>query len=177
MIMDTANSQEKCPSTHGLIVDFPCKPRISLKSEGIVSTAPKSAPLRVCFSKFSELVIIPYDDAKLKWYTQEEQSLFRQSRLADVRRLRDMLRDSTSICEEVLYEYVGIENYILFSYDVLRYAIQKKQAHSSDVLLAQSMHQGDHSKIEELSETSKKSSQWARERAALLASLHAKSSV
>jgi hypothetical protein len=176
MMMDTANSQEECPSTHGLIVDFPCKSRISPKSEGIVSTAPKSAQLRVCFSKFSELVIIPYDDAKLKWYTQEEQRLFRQSRLADVRRLRDMLRDSTSICEEVLYECLGIEN-MLFSYDVLRYANQKKQAHSSAVLLTQSMHQGDHSRIEELSETSKKSSRWARERAALLAALHAKSSL
>ena len=175
MMMDTAKSQEERISTHGMIVEFPCKPRISLKSEGIVSTAPKSAPLRVCFSKFSELVIIPYDDAKLKWYTQEEQSLFRQSRLADVRRLRDMLRDSTSICEEVLYECLGIEN-MLFSYNVLRYAIQKKQAHSSAVLLTQSMHQGDHSRIEQLLETSKKSSQWARERAVLLAALHAKSS-
>jgi len=31
------------------------------------------------------------------------------------------------ICEEVLYECVGIKN-ILFSYNVLRYAIQKKQS-------------------------------------------------
>jgi hypothetical protein len=92
MIMDTANSQEECPSTHSLIVDFPCEPRISLKSEGIVSTAPKSAPIRVCFSKFSKVFIIPYDDAKLKWYTQEEQSLFRQSRLADVRRRFEIQR-------------------------------------------------------------------------------------
>ncbi len=66
------------------------------------------------------------------------------------------------ICEEVLYECVGIEN-ILFSYNVLHYAIQKKQAHSSNVLLTQSMHQGNYSRIEKLSETSKKSSQWARE--------------
>jgi len=173
--MGTANSQEECPSTQGLIVDFPCKPRISRKSEGIVSTAPKSAPLRVCFSKFSELVTIPYDDAKLKWYTQEEQSLFRQSMRADVRRLRVMLRDSTSTSEEVLHACVGIEN--IFSSYVLHHAIQKKLAHSSAVLLTQRMHQGDHSRIEELSETSKKSSQWARERAALLAALHASSLV
>ena len=169
--MDTAKSQEECPSTQGLIVDFPCEPRISLKGEGIVSTAHKSAPLRVRFSQFSELVVIPYDNAKLKWYTQEEQCLFRQSRLADIRRLRDMLRDSTSTSEEVLYEFVGIEN-VLFSY-VLCHAIQKKQAHSSAVLRTQRMHQGDHSRIEELSETSKKSSQWARERSAWVAALYA----
>ena len=172
--MDTANSQEECPSTQGLIVDFPCKSGIPLKSEGIVSTRPKSAPLRVRFSQLSELVKIPYDDAKLKWYTQEEESLFRQSRLADVRRLRDMLRDSTSTSEEVLYEIVGMEN-ILFSY-VLCHAIQKKQAHSSAVLRTQRMHLGYH-RIEELSETSKKSSQWARERAAWVAALYARSLV
>ena len=174
-MMDTANSQEKCPATQGLIVDFPCEPRITRKSEGFVSTAPKSAVLRVRFSQFSELVTIPYDDAKLKWYTQEEQRLFRQSRLADVRRLRDMFRDSTSTSEEVLYEIVGIEN-ILFSY-VLCQTIQMKQAHSSAVLLTQRMHQGDHSRFEELSETSKKSSQWARERAARVAALFARSLV
>ena len=95
------------------------------------------------------------------------------SRLADVRRLRDMLRDSTSTSEEVLYEIVGIEN-LLSSYD-FRQAIQKKKAHSSTVLLTQRIHQGDHSMIEELSETSKKSSQWARERAAWVATLYAKS--
>ncbi len=95
------------------------------------------------------------------------------SRLADVRRLRDMLRDSTSTSEEVLYEIVGVES-IFFSYDFC-HAIQKKQAHSSTVLLTQRMHQGDHSTIEELSETSKKSSQWARERAAWVATLYAKS--
>jgi hypothetical protein len=76
-MMDTANSQEESPSsTQGLIVDFPCKPRIPLKSEGIVSTAPKFALLQVHFSPYSKEVMIPYDDAKLKWYTKEESGVF-----------------------------------------------------------------------------------------------------
>ena len=66
MMMDAANSQEECHSTQGLIVNNPCEQRISLKSEGIVSTRPKSAPLRVRFSQLSELVKIPYDDVKAR---------------------------------------------------------------------------------------------------------------
>jgi hypothetical protein len=173
-MMDTANSQEEFPSsTQGLIVDFPCEPRVPLKSEGIVSTAPKFARLQVRFSQYSEEVTIPYDDAKSKWYTKEEQSLFRQSRLTDAHRLRNIFRDSTLTSEEVLYECVGIEN-IIFSH-VLRHAIQKKKAHSSVVLMTQRMHQGD-PRIEELSEASKKSSQWARERGAQVATLYARNS-
>jgi len=36
-----------CKSSHGLIVDFPCKPRIALKSRGavqVVPTEPRIAP-------------------------------------------------------------------------------------------------------------------------------------
>jgi hypothetical protein len=171
-MMDTANSQEESPSsTQGLIVDFPCKPRVSLKSEGIVFTAPKFARLQLHFSQYSEEVTIPYDDAKSKLYTKEEQSLFRQSRLTDVRRLRNMFRDSMLTSKVVLYKCMGIEN-IIFSH-VLCHAIQKKQAHSSVVLMTQRMHQGN-PRIEELSEVSKKSSQWAREQAAQVAALYAR---
>jgi hypothetical protein len=93
---------------------------------------------------------------KSKWYTKEEQSLFRQSRLTDVCRLRNMFRDSTLTSKEVLYECVGIENIIFLH--VLCHAIQKKQAHSLVVLMTQRMHQSN-PRIEELLEVSKKSSQ------------------
>ena len=172
--MDTTTSRDESPPLfQGLILDFPCERGIPLKSEGIVSTAATFAPPRVRFSKFSQLVIIPYDDMESKWYTQDEQHLFRQSRLTDVRRLSDMLRDAAPalICEDILYECLGIENYL--TPGTARRVVLKKQAHSEAVLSVQ-MTQGDHM-IETLSKTSMKSSQWARERAAAVAAVHASS--
>ena len=158
----------------GSIVDFLCEPRVALESEGITTIAPTFAPARVHFSKFSQLVIIPYDDMESKWYTQEEEHLFRQSRLTDVRRLRDMLRDAAPalICEDILYECLGIENYLTPC--TAHRVVLKKQAHTEAILSVQMIHQGDHM-IETLSETSMKNSQWARERAAEVAAVHASS--
>ena len=132
------------------------------------------APPRVRFSKFSQLVIIPYDDMESKWYTQEEEHLFRQSRLTDVRRLRDMLRDAAPalICEDILYECLGIENYL--TPGTAHHVVLKKQAHTEAVLSVQMTHQGDHM-IETLSKTSMKYSQWAREKAAEVAAVNARS--
>ena len=173
--MDTTTSRDEfAPLSQGLIVDFPCEPRIPLKSEGAVSTAATFAPPRVRISKFSQLVIIPYDDMESKWYTQDEQHLFRQTRLTDIRRLRDMLRDAAPalMCEDILYECLGIENYL--TPHTARRVVLKKQAHSKAVLSVQMTHQGDHM-IETLSETSMKNSQWAREKAAEVAAVHASS--
>jgi hypothetical protein len=168
----TTTSQEEVPPlSQGLIVDFPCKPRVSLKSRGIVYTAPTFAPPRVGFSKFSQLVIIPYDDMESKWYTREDQRHFYQARRSDIRKLRDMLRDGIPAlgCEDILCECLGIENYLTPC--IARRVVLKKQAHSEAILSAQMMHQGNN-RIDKLSETSMKSSQWAREKAAKVAAVY-----
>ena len=131
------------------------------------------APPRVRFSKFSQLFIIPYDVVESKWYTQEEQRHFYEACLSDIRRLGDMLRDAEPalMSECILYECMGIVNY-LTPRPARR--VEMRQAHSKAVLSAQRTHQGDHG-MEKLSETSTRSSKWARERAAKVAAIHASS--
>ena len=92
--------------------------------------------------------------------------------LSDIRRLGDMLRDATSalMSEDILYECMGIENYL--SPCTARCVVPKKQAHSEAVLSEQMMHQGNQ-RVETLSETSNKNSQWARARAAEVAAFYA----
>ena len=164
----TTSREEVAP----LSVDFLCEPRVALKSKGIKTPATKLAPPRVHFSKFSQMFIIPYDDVESKWYTQEEQRHFYQACLSEIRRLEDMLRNAAPalMSEDILYECIGIENYL--SPCTAHRAVLMKQIHSETVLLAQRTHQGNHG-IETLSETSKKSSQWARARAAEVAAAYA----
>ena len=167
-MMDTETSQEISPSQHDLIVDFPCKPRIASKI-----AAPMSARPRVQFSKFSQLVMIPYDaDALSKWYTREEEGQFRSAAVADARRVGTLLRDATPALtsEGLLYECVGIERFLFKS----SHLVQMKLAHSYVVIAAHRLHQGDHG-IENIAKTSKKSSRWERERAARVAALYARS--
>jgi hypothetical protein len=93
--------------------------------------------------------MIPYNDMESKWYTQEEQRHFNQAFRSDIRMLRDMLRDAAPvmICEDILCECVGIENYLTPC--IARHVVLKKQAHSEAVLSAQVMHLGNH-RIEKL---------------------------
>jgi hypothetical protein len=159
------------PMTQGLIVDFPCEPRIALnaqRSKGTVSTASTFPRPQVQISQFSQLFMIPYDDTESKWYTQEEMSRFKESRLSDIHTLRDLLRDATPalISEETLCECVGMENFL--SSFTAHLVIQKRRAHSEAILSMQRNYQGDH-KIEMLAKTSQKSSRWARKRAANMA--------
>jgi hypothetical protein len=122
----------------------------------------------VQISHFSQLVIIPYDDAESKWYTQEEMRRFKESRLTDIRTLRDLLQDATPalISEETLCECVGMENFI--SSSTAHLVLQKRRAHSEAILSMQRIYKGDHT-IEMLAKASQKSSQWARKRAANMA--------
>ena len=160
--MDTTKtSQEEPPSPHDLIVDFPCQPRIVSNSQDIKYDVPLSARPRVQFSEFSQLIMIPYDDAQSKWYTREEQGLFRNAVAVDARRVYNLLQDATPVLtsEEILYECVGIEKFLVRSAHV---------AHSDVVLAAQRLYQGN-DKIEKISKTSMMSSRCARERAAEVA--------
>lgn len=182
MMKNSASINEVSSFRHYSVEDFTCEPSIASESE-IIMSAGGPLPLRanklrsqVRISQFSQLFIIPYDDVKSKWYTQEEQRLFNQARLSDALRLRNLLQGETcaEINEDVLCELVGLETFI-FPHTA-RHAVQKKRAHREAVLfLAQKMHRDDDddSMIEKLSESSKKSSRWARERAAKIAACYA----
>lgn len=155
--MDAKTTSQKVnPSPH-MIVDFPCRPR--------------STRRQVRFSQFSQLVTIPYDDAKLKWYTQEEERLFKQAMFSDARMLRYVLQNASSslIKEGIIYECVGMEKFISGVSTELH---ENKRKHSEIVLAAQMIFQGNN-RIEKISEISKIFSQGARERAAKVAACFA----
>ena len=155
----------------GMIVDFPCEPRLRLRR---VSTAFTFERPVVQISQFSCVIIIPYDDPESKWYTKEEEDYFKQAMLSDVSMLRDLLRDATSalISEEVLYECLGSEN-LLSSYTA-DLVFKKRREHSMAVLSVQRNYKGEgDDMIEMLGKTSRKSSRWARKRAFTLASAFA----
>jgi hypothetical protein len=165
--MDTITSKEKQVTTipQGLIVDFPCKSRVASESKVIASTAPSFARNRVRFSEFSQLVLIPYDDAKSKWYTQREEIQFKRELFASVHSVRDLLWGATPalMSEDILFNCVGIENYLSLS--SAQKSAWKKQTHSLAIRLAQTFNDSDNIMIEKLSEISRNSSQWARKRA------------
>jgi hypothetical protein len=174
--MNTITSKEELPFAQGIVEDVTCKSRNDSKRKGIMSNArlrakhPLRAKPQVRISKLSQLVMIPFDDAKTKWYTEEEMRLFNEARLSDSIRVADILWDETQISKDFLYKCVGIENFL--SPCTLRRVVQKRRAHSELVLLAQRIHQGDN-RIEKLSDTSEKSSRWACERAARTAAGYA----
>lgn len=174
--MNTITSNEELPFAQGIVEDVTCKPIHDSESKSIMSNArlrakhPLRAKPRVRISKFSQLVMIPFEDAKAKWYTQEEMRLFNEARLSDAKRVADILWDETQISKDFIYECVGIDNFI--SPCTLRRVVQKKRAHSELVLLTQRIYQGNN-RIEKLSDTSEKSSRWACERAARTAAGYA----
>ena len=68
---------------------------------------PLRAKPQVRISKLSQLVMIPFDDAKTKWYTEEEMRLFNEARLSDSIRVADILWDETQISKDFLYKCVA----------------------------------------------------------------------
>jgi hypothetical protein len=74
--MNTITSNEELPFAQGIVEDVTSKPIHDSESKGIMSNArlrakhPLRAKPRVRISKFSQLVMIPFEDAKTKWYTQ-----------------------------------------------------------------------------------------------------------
>mmetsp|Transcript_17023 Transcript_17023/g.27658 ORF Transcript_17023/g.27658 Transcript_17023/m.27658 type:complete len:178 (-) Transcript_17023:179-712(-) len=164
-------SQEEFTTSHGLIVDFPCQPKVTItpKDKDTMSSAPALSPRpRVRFSEYSQLSVIPKDDTKSKCFSRQEQRLFRQAVLADTLRLRNLFQNTSPemITQDDLYECVGIESYL--SQDLARHVVQKKRAHVDAVLSAQRANRGACSN-EKISHTSKHTSRWARKRAEKLA--------
>jgi hypothetical protein len=129
---------------------------------------------RVQISQFSQLFIIPYDDAKSKWYTQEERRLFNQARISDVLSVRNMLKDGTHLAgrEDNYYGWVGIER-ILCPHTARR-LVRRRRAHINNVLSAQMLMRRDDDMTDKLAEISQKSSQWARTSAVEIATCNAR---
>ena len=133
---------------------------------------------RVRFSQFSQMTMIPKEDdqKKSKWFSKQEQRRFRQAVLNDTRRIRDLLQNTPpqEITQDELFECVGIENFL--SRDLAQQVLRKKRAHVDAILLVQRGHHlGTNKKDEEVSHTSKISSQWACERARRIAAGYATS--
>lgn len=118
---------------------------------------------QVRISEFSQLFLIPYDDAESKWYTRDELRLSRQAAFADAHRLGDCLRIATpaSVSQDIINECLGLETF-LSQVATRRIVI----VHVNVVLLAQRVYQGNERKVEMISEISMNSSRWARERGA-----------
>jgi len=162
--MNAIPSKEEVPRiSQGLIVDFPFKSSVASVSKGKASNGP-----RVRFSQFSLLVVIPYDDAESKWYSQREEHQFKQEMFADVQRVGDLFRDATPalISGEILCNCVGIENYL--STSTARHVSKQKKRHSLVVRLAQRFN-ASADMIEKLSEISRDSSRSSRKRAEKIA--------
>jgi hypothetical protein len=167
----TDTSQESPPAMTqgGMIVDFPCEPRMRPRRVSSASTFVRPV---VQISQFSCAITIPYDDPESKWYSKEEENYFKQAMLSDVSMLRDFIRDATPalISEEILYECLGSEN-LLSSYTA-DLVFKKRREHSKAVLSVQMNYKGD-DMVEMIGKTSRKSSRWARKRAFTLASAFA----
>ena len=107
MMKNSTSINEVSSFPHDSVQYFSGKPSIVSEDEAII-LADGPVPLcakpsllpQVRISQFSQLFIIPYDDAKLKWYTQDEQHLFNRARLSDAMRLRNLLQDETQAAEK-----------------------------------------------------------------------------
>ena len=87
-------SPELPPKPQDLFVDFPHRSRICWESKGVfVSTNQLCIRHCVHFSEFSQVVFIPYDDPKSKWYTDEEEHILRQESITDTCMVRSLLQE------------------------------------------------------------------------------------
>ena len=168
--LKSQDAVQVAPTFAHLIVDFPSKPRIAPKNQGFVPATPTIGRPRVQFSQLSQLVMIP-NDAHPKWYTREEERCFKWAVSDDADRVRKLLRDATPdlIDVDILYKCVGLEKFLFRSSHI----VNMKRTHSDVVLAAQRIHQGN-DKIEKISKTSMMSSRCARERAAEVAAHYAR---
>jgi hypothetical protein len=154
------------------IVDFP---RHQAYEVGALSaaSAPEVIPSpKVRFAQLSAMVVIPTDGENSKWLSRHEMRQMQQRLFNDALRMRDLFQNAPPgrVTQDDLYECVGIES--LLSEETTQQHLVRKQEHVDAVLSAQRAHQGTTCKIEEISQASMRSSQWAREKAGELAISH-----
>ena len=115
----------------------------------------------VSFSQVSSLYAFPRtrkENFQDIWYTKDDNVIFKQDFVRDVRRISSVLANTTSqdmLNQEVLQECVGIEVFLLQEQRLVQ---AKKRAHMMAVV------NGQHecSSPQELAFISEKSSRWAR---------------
>ena len=123
------------------------------------------------FSHFSEGTLIPEDEPETKWYSEEEEANFRQTRLNDVRRVsRAMERTPADamVTEDQILNCVGIESFV--TEGLAQHAEDVRLSHLEAVLFEQikQKHRGIYDP-ERLSKISRLRSRWTKERARRLA--------
>ena len=124
-------------------------------------SASYSRPTVLSFSQVSSLYVVPRtrkENFREIWYTKDDNDIFKQDFVRDVRRISSVLAYTTSrdmLNQEVLQECVGIEVFLLQEQRLVQ---AKKRAHIMAVV------NGQHecSSPQELAFISEKSSRWAR---------------
>ena len=145
-------------------VGFPTQPRASPRKQ-------RREQKKVTFASFSEMAIIPQDEAAAKAYSEDDIRNFKQALLLDVLRLRHEFASAPptqNISQELLCRCRGLDH--LISQDALINIMAARQAHVVVVLEEHSNQDRDNlCDEEELSRVSMGSSRWARVRAEQLA--------
>ena len=144
-----------------MVVDFPTQPTRQRREQ----------KKKVTFASFSEMVIIPQDEAAAKAYSEDDIRHFKQALLLDVLRLRHEFASAPptqNISQELLCHCRGLEH--LISQDALINITAARRAHVV-VVLEEERNQDQRNTLDEdkLSRISKGSSRWARVRAEQLA--------
>jgi hypothetical protein len=143
----------------GMSVDFPTQP-----------TRQSREQKKVTFASFSEMVIIPQDEAAAKAYSEDDIRHFKQALLLDVLRLRHEFASAPAqnISQEQLCRCRGLEHFL--SQDALMNITAARRAHVV-VVLEEERNQDQRNTLDEdeLSRVSMGSSRWARVRAEQLA--------
>lgn len=163
------NTSKKIPqiSSQKEIISTPITPT---KNKTKIKMEVQPNPSAITFSVYSELAFIPKDSSESKWYSPQEKTSFWQSLLADARRMKRAIQESSAeaAAPELLYECLGLE--ALLDREVMMEIARRKSAHVSAVLSEQSRQKSQGScDVEELSLVSQASSHWNLDRAQRLA--------
>lgn len=123
-------------------------------------------PKAVIFATHSEFALIPKDQANLKWYTSEEKKRFRRNLISDTRQMHEELNEDPT--PELLCKCIGIESFM--NKDLMMRVASKRKAHVQAILSEQwSQRQRGICDTQKLSNLSRKSSDWAVNKAHKLA--------
>ena len=134
------------------------------------TTSSSSSPRKVAFSQYSQLAFVPKDEAQSKWYSPQEKRKVREAVIQDTRRMMKEMNTTPhqDITAEQLCNCIGIEVFI--TQDLAMHVEKEKRNHIQAVLAEQSIQrqQGVYAP-EKLSDASKNTSRWSRNRARKLA--------
>ena len=131
----------------------------------------------VTFDHYSELALIPKDEAQPKWFSPEEKRRFRRNLIADARRMKrimqeegDQQQDDPTYCspEDRIIDCLGLE--ALINQNLMMTIAKKRQEHIASILAEQKTQKAlGIVDAERMSRVSQESSNWTCCRAQKLA--------